>query len=140
MKIPLHFRFFVYATSFALLATGLAWKALDLWVTVSTPIGAQKHPAEAWVLRAHGAAALLSVFVFGQLYSSHIRVSWRVGRKRGSGATLVGVIATLVVSGYLLYYASNEDLRDVTARAHFWLGALAPLPFLFHLFRRDRAN
>jgi hypothetical protein len=137
MKIPFRFRLLVHAVSMALFVTGVAWELIDRFVHVTTTIGEMKHPAEPWVLRAHGAAALLSVFVFGQLYSSHVRPSWRAGRKRGSGGGLVTVITALIASGYLLYYAGGDELRDFVARFHFWLGAVAPLPFLFHLFRRS---
>ncbi|MGZ3656705.1 MAG: hypothetical protein ACXVCS_14195, partial [Bdellovibrionota bacterium] len=71
MKIRFRFRALLYSVSLALLATGVIWELLDRFVTVSTAIGEMKHPAQPWVLRLHGAAALISVFVFGQLYSSH---------------------------------------------------------------------
>lgn len=138
MKIPARFRILIHAVSFALLATGLGWELFDRFIVVTTELGPMKHPAEAWILRAHGAAALLSVFVFGQLYSSHVRPSWRAGRKRGTGGVLVAVIALLILSGYLLYYAGGEELRDLASQSHFWLGAIAPVPFLVHLYRRVR--
>ena len=97
-----------------------------------------KHPAQAWVLRTHGAAALISVFIAGHLYASHVRPAWRSRRKRGSGLTLSAVIVALILSGYLLYYAGGDELRDLVANAHLWIGVAAPLPFLFHLFRKTR--
>ncbi|MGZ3652406.1 MAG: hypothetical protein ACXVB9_00135 [Bdellovibrionota bacterium] len=137
MKIRFRFRALLYSVSLALLATGVIWELLDRFVTVSTAIGEMKHPAQPWVLRLHGAAALISVFVFGQLYSSHIRPSWRSRRKRWTGSILVGVITVLILSGYLLYYSSGDEFRSLVSFSHLWLGIAAPAPFLFHLFRKS---
>jgi hypothetical protein len=138
MKIPYRFRMFVYAVCAAVFATGAIWEIFDRFVHVATAIGEQKHPLEPWALRAHGAAALLGVFGFGQLFSSHVRPSWRAGRKRRSGGFLVGVITVLIVSGYLLYYASGDDFRDFVSQAHLWIGLASPLPFLIHLYWKRR--
>jgi hypothetical protein len=142
MKIRLRLRVILYVVSSALFLTGVIWELFDRFVKVSTPIGDMKHPAEAWVLRAHGAAALVSVFIAGHLYASHIRPAWRSRRKRGSGLTLCSVIVALILSGYLLYYAGGDEFRDLVANAHLWIGVAAPLPFcwhiFWHLFRKSR--
>jgi hypothetical protein len=137
MKIRLRLRVILYVASVLLFVSGVVWELFDRFVTVSTQIGPIKHPAEAWVLRAHGAAALVSVFLCGHLYASHIRPAWRSRRKRGSGLALCATIVALIFSGYLLYYAGGEELRDWVAGTHLWIGVAAPLPFLFHLFRKS---
>lgn len=138
MKIRFRLRVILYSVSLMLFLSGVAWELFDRLVRVSTPIGEMKHPAELWMLRAHGAAALGSVFLAGHLYASHIRPAWRSRRRRGSGLTLCAVILTLILSGYLLYYAGGDELRDLVANLHLWIGVAAPLPFLFHLFRKSR--
>jgi len=137
MKIRFRLRMILYAVALGLFLSGVAWELFDHFITVTSAIGPAKHPAEAWLLRAHGAAALVAVFVCGHLYSSHIRIAWRSGRKRGSGLALCAAILALVGSGYLLYYVGGDELRDWVAGTHWWIGAAAPLPFLFHRFRKS---
>lgn len=136
MKIRFRLRMILYATALALFLSGVAWELFDRFVTVASAIGPVKHPAEGWVLRVHGAAALISVFVCGHLYASHVRPAWRSRRKRGSGLTVSAVIVALIVTGYLLYYVGGDELREWVAGTHLWIGVAAPLPFVFHLFRK----
>jgi hypothetical protein len=140
MKIPSSLRVLLYFTALALLLSGIGWELLDRFVLVSTAIGPGKHPLQPWVLRLHGAVALLSVFLFGFLFSSHIRIAWRLRRKRITGSVLVAVIVILALSGYLLYYAGGDELRAFASALHLWLGVLSPLPFLLHLFYRRRPH
>ncbi len=136
MKIPNVFRRTLYAAALSVFVSGIVWEVFDRFILVATEIGMQKHPLQPWMLRFHGAAALFSVFLFGHLFSSHIRPGWRAGRRRLSGSGLALVITILILSGYLLYYSSGDDFRVSLSFLHFWLGTLAPLPFLLHLFLR----
>jgi hypothetical protein len=66
--------------------------------------------------------------------------AWK-NRRRASGIVLAGVMAVLVLSGYLLYYASDDALRATTALLHWIIGAALPLSLLPHVLRgRTRAK
>jgi hypothetical protein len=106
----------VYLVFGVLLATGAGW------------MFAQRHvEEEAWekvprlLLKIHGGAAMLSLLVLGAV-SLHIKRGWRAKRNRLSGAALVAVNVFLAGSGYGLYYASSDELRDWLSRWHAWIG------------------
>jgi hypothetical protein len=136
MKLSARFRYWLYFVSLLVFSSGIAWKLLDAFVLVSGPFGQAKHPAQPWMLRAHGAGALAWVFLFGMLAAHHIPKGWRSGRKRSTGSAMIGLGVALILSGYLLYYAAGEELRASTSFLHFWVGALSPLLFFLHLLRR----
>jgi hypothetical protein len=48
---------------------------------------------------------------------------------------MVALVATLTLTGYLLYYLGDEDLRPVATYAHWMIGLGAPLAFIFHRMR-----
>ena len=106
----------VYLAFGALLLTGAGWML------------AQTHlEEEGWetiprlLLKVHGGAAMLALLLLGAL-TLHVKRGWLANRNRLSGAVLVAVNVFLVVSGYGLYYASDEALRAWLSRWHAWIG------------------
>jgi hypothetical protein len=106
----------VYLVFLALLVTGAGWML------------AQPHlEEEGWeklprlLLKIHGGAAMLALLLLGAL-SLHVKRGWRADKNRLSGAILVAANAFLIVSGYGLYYASSDALRDWLNRWHAWIG------------------
>jgi hypothetical protein len=128
---PRHRRWF-YATSLLLFASGAAWLALS-WVRGGAD--APPHPWQPWLLKLHGAAAMLILLVLGTLIPLHIRRGWKAGVNRLTGALMVGGAALLVLTGYGLYYAGSDRLREFTANVHDILGLAAPLLLLWHILR-----
>ncbi|MEM1205863.1 MAG: hypothetical protein AAGN66_21715 [Acidobacteriota bacterium] len=113
--------------------SGVAFFALDRWVTVEGDFGPEKHPWQFDVLKAHGAAAFLMMIVFGWLLSSHVGAGWRVRRMRPVGAALVGMVAFQIVSAYFLYYLGSDVLRRWTSNIHAAVGFLVPAMLVAHL-------
>jgi hypothetical protein len=60
---------------------------------------------------------------------------WAAGRRRWSGGIMVALVATLTLTGYLLYYLGDDDLRPVATYAHWMIGLGAPLLFILHRMR-----
>ena len=54
------------------------------------------------------------------------------------GLALASLVALLILSGYLLYYIGDDDVRSWVSFAH-WLVGIVALPiFLLHYFQGKR--
>lgn len=120
--------------------TGTAWWVLHRWFPVNGEFGPAPHPAEPWLIRLHGAAAMLALILLGSLLAQHVRRAWLAARNRRSGGLLLALNGLLVLSGYALYYAGGETLRAFASDAHLALGLALPGLLLLHIVcgRRTR--
>ena len=73
------------------------------------------------MLQIHGGAAMLTLVVLGALFG-HVQRGWKARQNRLSGSVLLGVNGLLALSGYGLYYASDEGLRDFLSQWHARIG------------------
>lgn len=129
-------RWVLYGLTAVLLASGLAW-----WlVHERADPEALPSPIEPWMMRLHGAAAMLAIFALGTLLFDHMLQAWRRGRNRLSGGLLAGAWLLLGLSGYGLYYLGGEGPRRATEWLHWGFGAALPLALCMHLVvgRRSR--
>lgn len=129
-------RLLLMATGSVLLSTGGFWLAVHYLVGAGAGAGAGQlpHPAEAWLVRLHGAAAIAGVFMFGLLAAVHIpwglqftrriRGGHRLAGQRRSGIWLCALAAALVASGYALYYFAPEALRPTLGWGHSAFGVV----------------
>ena len=76
------------------------------------------------LMKIHGGAAMLALLVLGAL-TAHIRRGWKADKNRLSGVVLIAVNAFLIVTGYGLYYAGSESLREWLSRWHGWIGLVS---------------
>jgi cation transport ATPase len=106
--------FFVYLIFGLLLVTGVIW----MWAQTSLDEGNQ---LSSFMLKLHGAAAMAALILLGALFN-HVRKGWKARKNRSSGITLLLVILFLVVTGYGLYYAGDEQLRSLISHWHTWIG------------------
>lgn len=128
----------LYATTLAVFGSGAAWTGLHWFARVEGEFGPELHPAEPWLLKAHGAAAMAILVVIGTLLPIHVKRSWLAGHNRSSGAGLLTFLAVLTLSGYGLYYLGDEKLRSLTSLTHIWLGLLLPAILAWHVFHGHR--
>lgn len=103
-------------------------------------LAALVHPAEPWSMKIHGGLAMLFLIVTGSLATIHIQSGWRRKKNRVSAVALIAFIGTLVLSGYLLYYASGESLRSWTSIFHWVLGLALPMILVMHIYMGRKAN
>ncbi len=129
----------VYIVLGVLWASGIGWLAFHYLLLQTTEFGLLPHPLEAWWLRLHGAAAFATLWLIGLLWAIHLVPAWKM-RRRISGIALAVLLAVLVLSGYLLYYAGGDDARAVIALLHWIIGAALPLALLPHVLRRRRGG
>ena len=106
--------FFVYSIFGALVLTAGVW----LWAQSSL---SPDNPVPSLMMKIHGAAAMAALILLGALLN-HIRRGWTAKKNRLSGVTLLAVILFLILTGYGLYYAGDEQLRAFISRSHTWIG------------------
>ena len=131
MKLTFIQRFFTHLTFFILFLSGIIWLVLDLNYSETWRI------VRVYSLRFHGASSFGFLIVFGMVLSTHISFNWQVKRnRRVSGIILTALLAILILSGYLLYYLGNEEVRFFTSYLHWVLGVLCGVVFLIHILAK----
>lgn len=122
--------------------SGIAWWVLHHWFQVQAEFGPAPHPAELWLIRLHGAAAMLTLVLFGSLFTLHIKRAWLAGRNRRAGGLLLALHALLALTGYALYYSGSEALRAFASNSHFAIGLALPVILILHIVlgRRTRSG
>ena len=131
IQLSRRLRITFYTVFGALFLTGAGWWAFALGAS------RREEPSvfQPWLLKGHGAAAMLTLFVLGVLYPLHVARGWRARRNRLTGAGLVAVSILLILSGYLLYYSGGETTRTLASRIHTWVGLALPLLVVIHILR-----
>jgi hypothetical protein len=128
-RLPRWQEWAVYISAILLILTGIAWLAFDWWVRVEGDFGPEHHPAEHWLLIAHGASAYLFLLVVGAMIPVHFLMGWRSRRNLVSGIGVASLCALLALSALGLYYVGEEVLRGWTSFIH-WTVGLIFLPVL----------
>jgi hypothetical protein len=90
-------------------------------------------------MKVHGAAAMLFWVIFGALLPVHMHRAWMAQKNRFSGTGITAVCVGLGVTGYGLYYASGEALREFHHFAHLGLGVMSPAFIFWHIRAGRRA-
>jgi len=132
VRLDPSFRRALYAAIAVLTLTGAGWMLAD-W---------QKDPAgpEAWqtvaanLLMVHGGAAMVMLMMLGALIPLHVRRSWRSGRNRLTGPTMIAINTALIVTGFGLYYAGSEFLRAWISDIHIAVGFALPALLALHIW------
>ncbi len=124
----------------ALWLSGAAWLWLHYYGQVQGEFGSEANPLEPWMLKVHGAAMIAALLGLGGLFVLHIPAGWAHRPQRTPGLVLSSALVLLVGTGWLLYYAGGEALRDWSSLAHWTFGLAAPAAFVWHYVngRRQR--
>ncbi len=119
--------------------TGCGWLIAHFFFQQTNEFGVGPSRWETPLLGAHGMAAIGGVFLFGWIASRHIADGWRQSRNRATGLTLTVVSAALALSGYALYYLTEDASRNAAAVTHELLGGLSIVIALLHWrYRRTK--
>lgn len=118
--------------------TGILWLLFHYFMMRQGEFGLEPHPLEAWWLRLHGLSAFVVLWFAGWLWSAHARPALSRPMRRKSGIAIVAIFLVLAASGYLLYYASDDALRDIVRLVHWIIGIALIVPVLLHSIRRRR--
>ena len=125
-------RWLTYGIGLGVWATGALWLVFHYFLRTRGVFGPAENPLTHWWLAAHGLFAFATLWLFGLLWGHHIVGAWKTGRHRVSGSLLFAVLAVLIASGYLLYYAGGDDTRSIVSILHWTVGLALPVPFLVH--------
>ncbi len=128
-------RRWLYASATVLVLTGLMWLSVHqlAWPAMSrASMEGLPSPWEPWLMKLHGAAMMVMLFMIGRISSTHVmrgmRLHWRV---RDGIGLLVGA-GLLALSGYSLYYLIPDDWRDANGWVHAAIGILWTVTLLWH--------
>jgi hypothetical protein len=133
-------RLAVYLLVGALWLSGCAWLCLDNFFARRGPFGMAAHPLEPPMLLAHGVIAILSMYLFGWITARHVLRWWSAGLRRVSGGALAAFIVLLVVSGFALFFLTDDQWQHAAALTHDVLGVAVALFAIQHWFFRRRAT
>lgn len=128
----------IYAVLGTTWGSGVFWLIFHYFFRGHGEFGDEPHPWEHPLIVLHGAGAFAALWLAGWLWSTHIVPWWNSRNRRNSGIALVVLGAALVVSGYLLYYVSGDELRHGVALLHWSIGLLLAVPALVHALRSGR--
>jgi hypothetical protein len=133
LQLSRRHRSLLYLSILVLFLTGVAWAWLHYFHRIEGEFGPEFHPAAPWLLKAHGAAAMVSLIVLGTLLVVHVQRGWQAKLNRGSGTGLLCVFGVLIVSGYALYYVGEERFRALASNIHLWVGLALPVVLIAHI-------
>lgn len=124
--------------------TGAAYAAMRYLLEGDDPFSAYNHPLQPWALDGHLMIAPVLLFAIGWFWGNHVTPKLRNGRSssgksgRRSGLLLLGLAATMVMSGYLLQTVAEPFWRSVLAWTHGAVGTLFTLFLVGHVVRNRR--
>lgn len=130
-KMPNWQRSFVICGMIACSITGLVYLLGHQFQIQRSTLGTHS------ILAAHGIAAMLATLAIGSVLPFHIKAGFKSKKQLWSGFSQLGFLATLLISGALLYYGP-EELRDGVIDTHSIVGILFFTIFLLHAFSRLR--
>ena len=124
----------------ALWLSGAGWLLLHYYGQSEGEYGPEMNPAEPWMMIFHGFFLIPALLGIGGTFVAHIPKGWFHLRQRTTGIALCTVLAVLTISGYLLYYAGNEAVREWTGLMHWAIGLAMPAIFGWHYISGVRAR
>lgn len=93
-------------------------------------------PNRSFLMQIHGAVAMLALIQFGILLNHHVLPYISRPKKRRSGVSLVVFMATLTITGYLLYYSGSLGVQNVSRILHTLVGVLFFGIFAWHYAKK----
>lgn len=134
--LPHWLRRVIYVVTIILALTGITWIIAHYFMARDDYGG--PNPLEPLSMKVHGAIIMPSMFLYGSLLRSHIIKAWKAKMNRSSGLIALSVLTMLTLSGYLLYYFGNDNLRPFISIFHWIIGLalLAALPLHIAIGRK----
>ena len=127
----------LHLSAFLTAGTGLLYGWLRYFGQRPGDFGPEAHPAQALLQHLHVLAAPLLVFTLGVLVRGHVQpmLRRRAPGGRASGLGTVGILAPMVLSGYLVQVAVAPAWRTGWAWAHGIASLLFLAGYAVHLGR-----
>lgn len=127
---PFHRRLFY-------IAFGILWGSGASWVLIERfkepELGTSRTVLQTLSMKIHGAAMLVFLAMLGTLFM-HVRRGWLLRANRLSGCFNIGTSALLALTGWMIYYVTDDWARAWASLSHWSIG-LGALPLLCaHIF------
>jgi len=138
--MPRQARAAIYLIIGGLWLTGILWLVLDQFFAEVGPFGPTPNRLEPAVLLIHGVVAILGMYVLGWVSIRHVVRWWQGGLRRVSGASLSTCLVLLVVTGFALFFLSDDGSQHAAALSHDVFGLIVTVFGVQHWFfakRRD---
>jgi hypothetical protein len=113
-----------------MLALRLEWEVPEQWMPQGRVIWAALH----------GLLAFGSLLLLGSLLPLHVRHGLRQRRNRGTGIALLSTWPVLLLTGWGIYYVSNELLARWTSVAHSLIALPISVFLGVHAWRAHRIH
>lgn len=126
----------LYVCILGLLVSGVLYavpRYADLYFELDWPA-----LAPGTLMKIHGAFAFWCLLLLGGIWQVHVRARVRRPTNRGLGLALLGVMAFLVASGFLLYYVGSRELREWSSLSHTAVGLAIVGLIAWHVRRGAR--
>ena len=112
---------------------GILWGSGALWLLIEwfkdPELGAARTLLQTFAMEVHGAVMLVFLLMLGTLFA-HVRRGLILKTNRLSGWCIIGLNALMALTGWLLYYISDDTARAWSSVVHWSIG-LAALPALY---------
>ena len=124
-KMPAWQRQFVLTGLLSCSLTGIAYLLGHEFHLGQSIMG--KHSVLMW----HGISAMVATIALGSVLPFHLKAGLKSKSKLWSGLSQLAFLATLLISGALLYYGP-EEIRDQVITTHWMIGLAFFAIFLLH--------
>jgi hypothetical protein len=136
LRLKSSFRYSIYAAFAVLFLTGSGWLVADWQKNISSDEIWQQTVA--YLLMAHGGAAMVTLLLLGALIPVHVLRSWRSGKNLITGSVMITLNTLLIVTAFGLYYLGSETERPWMSWIHTVVGFSVPALFVLHIFLGGR--
>jgi hypothetical protein len=131
-------RGWVYLLLGVLWLSGVVWLCLDQFFSTRGPFGKTPHPWEQPIVLLHGIIAIASMYLLGWISAQHVSHWWSKRLRRVTGALLCTFLGVLIVSGFALFFISDDHWQRIAAVIH-EISGLGVTPIAVqHWFLRPR--
>lgn len=113
-----------------MLALRLEWDVPDSWMP----------PGRLLWAAAHGLLAFLTLLLFGSLLPLHVRHGLRQRKNRVTGIALLFVLPVLILSGWGIYYVSDENASRWTSELHVLIAVPISALIGWHAWRAHKIH
>ena len=124
----------IYVTLGGLWLSGCLWLVLDQFFARPGQFGPMPHPWQPAALLIHGIVAIAGMYLLGWVTARHVLKWWPGGSRRASGTALAALLVFLAVSGFALFFLSDDRWLHSTALFHDALGLIVTVFGIQHWF------
>lgn len=130
--MPERLRYTVYLAFGGVWLSGCAWLLLHQFFASPTEFGEARHPFEPALLLTHGVLSIVTAYLFGWIMARHAAEAWTLHKRRISGSLLTSLLVILAISGFALFFLSDDAWQLRSTQVHEVLGLLVTLFAIEH--------